>query len=168
MRKFGIKIVVVVLLLASTLAILSGCGSAQLAKPTPQGGVASFKVTGSCDISISKDTVTVSGETDIMDGAYINISVVAQDGMTIDTVNLVKSGNKISQTFTMGDKYKDAGRIKGYISCAPTLYGKQTDAVFSSYGKKFEYIIADKDNYLWQSDGIIILFGSDMIDVPAK
>lgn len=166
MRKSSLKIIVMVLCLAAAAALFSGCGSVQLAKPTPRGGVASFSITGSCDISIEGNVLTVSGETNIMDGAFINVSVMGQNGMTVDSVNIVKSGDSISQKFEISDKYKDIVKIKGYITCAPTQYGKHPDEVYNSYGEQFEYITASTDNYIWGKDGIVVLFDSEMIDVP--
>ncbi len=51
-----------------------GCGAVTLAKPTPASGVPTYKVTGSCDIAINGDIVTVSGKTDLDPGVLINIS----------------------------------------------------------------------------------------------
>jgi hypothetical protein len=165
MRKFSFKIMVLVLTLAAAAAVFSGCGTVQLEKPKALEGVPTFPVTGSCEIAIKGNVINVSGETDLMDGTFINISVVAQNGMTLDSATIVKSGNSISSDFALTDKYEGVKKIKGYITCAPTLYGKQPDNVYKNYGNTFEYIETDKENYIWEKDGIIILFGSDMVDL---
>ncbi len=165
MQKVSFKIIVLVLAIAAAAAVFSGCGTVQLEKPKALEGVTTFPVTGSCEIEVKGSVVTVSGETDIMDGAFINISVIAQNGMTIDSVTIVKSGNRITQDFALSDKYEGASKVKGYITCAPALYGRQPDNVYKNYGDTFEYIEADEENYIWGKEGIIVLFGSDMAEL---
>ncbi|MGE5496212.1 MAG: hypothetical protein ACM3S4_13020 [Burkholderiales bacterium] len=168
MRKISFKIVALMLCLAAAVAVFSGCGTVTLAKPTPLPGVPTYKITGSCEIAINGDVVTVSGKTDLDSGALINISVVAQNGMTIDSVTVTqnKANDTISADFNIAGKTSGVEKIVGYISCAPTLYGSQTDGVYQKYGKKFEYIEADNKNLIWGNDGNVVAFASDMIDLP--
>ncbi|MGI5850161.1 MAG: hypothetical protein ACOX8Q_08905 [Christensenellales bacterium] len=166
MRKFSVKISVVCLCLALSVAILAGCGSVSLSKPTPLADVPTYPVTGKCDIVVNGDTITVLGQTDLMNGVFLNISVVAQNGMTVDSVTITKNGDQVSQDFKITDKYENVDSIIGYITCAPTLYGNQPENVDKIYGDNFEYIEATKDNSVWNSDGVIVLFASDMTELP--
>jgi hypothetical protein len=168
MRKISFKIVALMLCLAATVAVFSGCGAVTLAKPTPLPGVPTYKVTGSCDIAINGDIVTVSGKTDLDPGVLINISVVGQNGMTIDSVTITqsKANDTISADFNIAGKTNGVEKIVGYITCAPTLYGNQPEGVHQKYGKKFEYVEADNNNLIWGNDGNVVAFASDMIDLP--
>jgi hypothetical protein len=166
MRKISFKIVVLMLCLATAVTMFSGCGAVALAKPTPLAGVPTYKVTGNCDIAINGDIVTVSGKTDIDSGAILNISVLGQNGMTIDSANITQSSANapISADFNISGKTNGVEKLVGYITCASTLYGKQTDAIYQKYGKKFEYVEADNSEYVWGNDGTVVTFASEMID----
>ena len=165
MRK-NVKIVVLVLCLVTIGALFGGCGGASLPKPTPLPDVPTYAVTGRCEIALNGNVITVSGETDLMDGVFLNISLIAQNGMVVDSVTIIKSGDQVSEDFQISDKYDDVISVVGYITCAPTLYGNQPENVDAVYGDKFEYIEATKDNAVWNGDGVIVLFASDMINLP--
>jgi uncharacterized protein YuzE len=107
---------------------------------------------------------------DVDPGAIINIAVVGQNGITIDSVNITqKSANEqVSADFNIAGKVSGVEKVVGYITCAPSLYGKQTEAIYQKYGKKFEYMTADDSNYIWGNDSIVVLFASDMVELPKK
>ncbi len=167
MRKISFKIVALILCLAAAVTVFSGCGAVTLAKPTPLAGVPTYKITGSCEIAINGDVVTVSGKTDVDPETLINISVVGQNGMTIDSVTIAqnKANDTVSADFNIAGKTNDVEKIVGYITCASTLYGKQTEPIYQKYGKKFEYLEADNSNLIWGNDGTVVTFASDMIDL---
>jgi hypothetical protein len=130
-------------------------------------GATEVKVTGSCDLAINGDTVTVSGETDMMPGALVYVSVESQDGFTLSSakLNLGEDG-KISQDFTMSaDKYDDTvTAVMGHITCASHLYGAQPAGAYEKYGDKFENI-ALSDNLIWNSKGCFVVFASEMVEL---
>jgi hypothetical protein len=147
--------------------LLSGCGAAAIARPTPDPGAQLVKITGSCDITVNGNVITVSGTTNIMDGAMIYISVLGQNGMTLDKATIKKSGDQISQNFTMDDKYEKINAITGFITCAPRLYGTQDD-LYKTYGNKFENIDAPNDNYQWDNEGKVIIFQSKQLIIHGE
>jgi hypothetical protein len=124
-------------------------------------------VDGSCEIAVNGDKITVSGETNVMDGAMLHISVVSQDGMIVDYVKMTKSGDQISQDFMItSEKYDDTVKaVTGYITCAPTLYGQQPQAIYDAYGKKFENLDAPEGEMVWNGDGVVVVFGSESVDL---
>ena len=144
----------------------AGCGSTLLTRPQPLAGVPTHLITGECEISVDGEQITVSGTTDIMDGAQIHVSVVAQNGMVIDHNIFTKNGDEISRTFTISaDKYEGVKQITGYITCAPSMYGAQPQNVIDAYGKKFEQIDVETKDNIWNNDGIVVLFASETIDI---
>lgn len=161
MRKLNFKIFLV-LFVVIIAASFSACSSPVLSRPLPSPGVTTIKINGSCDISINNNVVTVSGQTDIMDGAILQIAVLGQNGMTLDSVIITKSGDQISHDFTITDKYKGVTAVTGFITCMPKLYGNQPDAVYKAYGNKFENVDAAQ----WNAEGNIIIFQSKTIDLP--
>jgi hypothetical protein len=170
MRKNSFKILVLVLCLAAAVTLFSGCGAVTLAKPSQLPNVPIYKITGNCDIAINGDVATVSGKIDVDPETLINISVIGQNGMTIDSVTVAQknANEQLSADFNLAGKTNGVEKVVGYITCAPSLYGKQKDAVYQKYGKKFEYMTADDSNYIWGNDGIAVLFASKMIDLPKK
>lgn len=157
-RKFA-----VVAMILLSVVLLSACGASAITRPVPTVGAAMVSVSGSCEIALEDGFITVSGETDIMDGALIHLSIVSQDGMIVDSVKFTKNGDAVSHRFTVtADKYDDSiMKVTGFITCAPSLYGAQPEGVYNVYGKDFENIEGD---FLWNNDGIIILFASEMVD----
>ena len=166
MHRVKYKVFAAVISLGIIVMALAGCGAASVERPEALAGAPTFEVTGSCDISVDGDTVTVSGETNIVDGALIDISVVGQNGMVIDNETVTKSGDTFSKTFTItGEKYDGIQSIVGYITFAPKTFGNQPDAVYRTYGDDFEYIDAGEGNYIWDKNGIIVMFASDMVSL---
>jgi hypothetical protein len=113
------------------------------------------------------DTNTVKGETTILNGAMLHISLVSQDGMIVDFVTMTKQSDSISQDFKItSDKYDDTVKtVTGYIACAPSLYGEQLPAIYSAYGKQFENVEAPEGDLVWNSNGVVIVFGSESIEL---
>ena len=166
MQKVKYKSFAVIVCIGVLVIMLAGCGSVSLPRPEALEGAPTFEVTGSCDISIDGDVITVSGETDIMDGALIDISVVGQDGMVIEHEKITKSGDTMSHEFVITDElYSGVDSVVGYITFAPKTFGNQLDAVYETYGDDFEYIDAGEGNYIWDKNGIIVLFASEMVQL---
>lgn len=162
-KRFKIYGVAVMVLLAA--ALLAGCGAPALPRPTPSAGAAPVRVSGSCEITVGDGVITVSGETDIMDGALMHVSVVSQAGMIVDSVTFTKNGDTVSKDFSITPaKYDETvQKVAGYITCAPSLYGAQPQSVYDAYGKKFENI---DSGFVWNNDGVVVLFGSKIVDLP--
>lgn len=160
MQKNRTKIVLFILCVILITTVFSGCsGGASL--PMPTAGGLKIPVTGNCEMVLNEGVITVSGQTDLMDGVLLNVSVVAQDGMVIDSVTFIKNGDEISQDFQItAEKYDGVKSIIGYITCSPS---KQTEAVYAAYGEKFASI--ELSDFVWDKDGIVVLFGSEMIDL---
>ncbi len=167
MQKKRFKIIAAVMMALVFTVAAAGCGAAVVTKPQMTANATAVKVEGTCQIEVNGDTITVKGETNIMDGAMLHISVVSQDGMIVDFVKMTKQGDSISQDFKItSDKYDDTVQaVTGYIACAPSLYGTQPDAVYNAYGKKFENVEAPEGDLVWNSNGVVIVFGSDSADL---
>lgn len=168
MRKKSFKIISLSLFLMIAAFILSGCSVPQLARPIPATGAPSYDITGECSISVSGNTITVSGRTNFDPSVLLNISVIGQNGMTIDSANITlkEAGEQISHDFTINEKYEGVNKVVGYIACAPTQYGNQPEGIYQKYGKKFECIKTDNKNYIWNNNGVVVLFASDMVVLP--
>jgi len=146
--------------------LLAACGEASISRPQPKVDAVMVKVTGSCDINISDEIITVSGQTDIEKGAVIHVSVVSQSGAVIDHQIITKDSDDIKCVFEKTqDKYGDISQVTGYITFAPSRYGKQSDAIYSVYGEKFENIEYDKESVVWDNSGIIVLFASETLSI---
>lgn len=167
MQKTRFKIIVTAVMLILLVAISAGCGSVTISKPEMAENATAVSVDGSCQISVNGDKITVSGETNILDGALLHISVVSQDGMIVDYVTMTKNGDSFSHDFTItSDKYDDTIKvITGYITCAPTLYGQQPQAVYDAYGDDFENVEPPEDDLVWNRDGVVIVFGSESVEL---
>ncbi len=165
MLKRYVKIISAVMAVIIISALLAGCGSADLSKPKMKEGAVTVPVKGSCDISVENGKITVSGETDLLPGSILYVSVEAQNGMTLSYVKMTKGdANTVSHEFTINEKYDDSVKtVTGHISCAPTLYGKHAEIVYETYGDKFENIVTEDDSLVWNSNGVIVVFASDAV-----
>ncbi len=165
MQKKRFKIIAAIMMALVVTVCAAGCAAPVVNKPQMTAGATAVKVTGSCTTEVNGDTITVKGETDIMDGAVLNISVVSQDGMIVDKVNVTKQGDSISQEFKItSDKYDDTiKQVTGYIACAPSLYGAQPKEVIDAYGSKFENVQAPDGDIVWNNNGVVIVFGSESV-----
>jgi hypothetical protein len=166
MLKKYVKIIAIVMVAVMITMLIAGCGNADLSKPKMKEGAVEVPVKGSCDMVVEDGVITVSGETDLLAGSILYISVEAQNGMTLDYVKMTKGdANAVSHKFNMNEKYDDSVKtITGHISCAPTLYGKHADIVYETYGDKFENIVSE-DNLVWNSNGVIMVFASDTVEL---
>ncbi len=155
-----------VLMIAITVIMLAACGETKLSRPQPKVDAVMVKVSGSCDIAISGDVITVSGQTNIEKGALIHVSVVNQSGIVIDYKTITNDSDNLSCDFQKTqDKYGDTKQITGYITFAPVRYGKQTEEIYEIYGEEFENIEYIKENVIWDSKGIIVLFASETLNL---
>ena len=165
LKKYSKIFAVISTVILLTMA-LAGCGGGRtLQKPAMQEGAVAVEVTGSCDIKLENGVITVSGETNLMNGAIVYISVEAQNGITLDSRKSIVGGESISEDFVVsGDKYDDSVKtITGHITCAPRLYGNQNPDILNVYGSKFENIQSE-GNLIWDSTGCFVVFGSKTID----
>lgn len=148
------------------LMALAGCGGGGTVKPPAmKEGATPVTVSGSCELTIDGDTITVSGETDILPGSLVCVSVESQSGMTLDSAVIPVEGKKISQQFKITEDKYDEGVVSviGHITFSPRLYGTQSTAVYEKYGTKFENIKPDGKNVLWDSNGNIVVFASEPV-----
>ena len=160
-----VKIIAVLISVIILTTVLAACGSASIPKPTVSGEVTTVEITGSCELKVDGTKVTVSGETSFMTGTIIYISVVAQSGMELSSAKVSQSEDgKVEAVFEMTNEYKseDTTSITGFITIAPTKYGKQTDSVYTEYGSKFELISNDT---VWNKDGNVVTFASEPYDL---
>ncbi len=168
LKKYS-KIFVVMAAVLMTMVLMAGCmggGGGTLKKPVMSDDAVAVEVTGSCDMKMENGIITVSGESDILDGSILYISIEAQNGMTLDAVKVTKLPNEpISHDFVISDdKYDDSVKtITGHISIAPRLYGTHADIVYETYGNKFENIVSE-GNLVWDTGGSVVVFASETID----
>lgn len=164
MRKKSVKWLAGALSALLIIAALAGCGKvSSLPRPTPDPSLSIQNVAGSCSISRDGNVITVWGTTDFMNGAQIDVSVVAQNGMVIDHITIQKTQDEISQQFTVTDeKYGDVVDMKGYITIAPSYYGSQPSEVYAAYGRKFQNI-GNTQDVVWNNEGVILVFASDWL-----
>ncbi|MGI5918198.1 MAG: hypothetical protein ACOX8N_00860 [Christensenellales bacterium] len=163
-KCFKITAVVAALILVVALA---GCGGGTLKPPAMQEGATPVTVTGSCEMTIDGDTITVSGEIDVLPGSLVCVSVESQSGITLDSAVVTVEGKKISQQFKITEDKYDEGvvSVTGHITFSPRQYGTQPEEVYKKYGTRFENIKPDGKNVLWNSNGNIVVFASEMIDL---
>ncbi len=172
MRKRSFKIISLCLFLLVSVFALPACSAPQLTRPTPDPSTTPeiCDITGECSIAINGNTITVSGKTNFDKDVILNVSVEGQDGMTLDSVIIkqINPNEPISQDFTIDEKYDKTKvtKVIGHITCAPTQFGKQDTGILQKYGQKFECIKTDNKNYLWTNDGVVVVFASDMIELP--
>jgi len=164
-KCFKITAVAAVLVLVMALA---GCGGgAALKPPAMKEGAVPVTVTGSCELTIDGDTITVSGEMDVPPQSLLRVSVESQSGITLDSDVIIFEGKKISREFKITeDKYGEGVvSIIGHITFSPRQYGKQPEEVYEKYGTKFENIRPDGINVLWNTNGNFVMFASEMVDL---
>ena len=162
-KYFKITAVAAALMLVMALA---GCGGGGTVKPPAmKEGAVAVTVSGSCGLTIDGDTITVSGETDILPGSLVCVSVESQSGMTLDSAVVAVEGKKISREFKITEDKYDEGVVSviGHITFSPRLYGTQSTAVYEKYGTKFENIKPDGKNVLWDYNGNIVVFASEQV-----
>ncbi len=166
MHNFIIKRLAAVLAVILCVAALAGCGqAASLKPPTHSDGVQVTTITGSCAITKDGNVYTVSGSIDVMNGTYIDVSVVAQNGMILAHNTILKSDTPISESFTLTDEQMEGVvDVKGYICCAPSYYKKQPSEVYDAYGKKFENLTAADGSMIWNNEGNVLTFASDWLN----
>ena len=166
MRNLRLFKCVAVTVAALIMVMMAGCGSAVLTRPQPLAGVQTYLVTGNCEIAVEDGQIIVSGETDILDGAQIHVSVVAQNGMVLDYTVFTKTDDVFSRSFVITDeKYEGTEQVTGYITCAPSTYGAQPQNVIDAYGKQFEQVDVETKDNIWNNNGVIIIFASETIDL---
>lgn len=167
MRKISFKIASVSLFLITMVFVLSACAAPQITKPTPDPSSTAkiYDITGECSISIKDKKITVSGKTNFDPNVKLNVSVVGQNGMTIDFTDIIltQANEQVSHDFIIDDRYSGVKKVVGYITCSPV---GQTDETHQKYGRKFEYIKTDNNNYIWDNNGVVVLFASEMAELP--
>ena len=160
-----IKIIAVLVSIIILTGVLAACGSAVIPKPTVTGEVTKVEITGSCNMKVEGNKITVYGETSFMTGTIVYISVVAQSGVELSFAKVAQpEDGKVEAVFEMTDKEytDDVKTITGFITIAPSKYGKQNENVYKEYGSKFELISNDT---VWNKDGNIIVFSSEPYDL---
>lgn len=194
MKRFKYKTIAALLLTVAVVMLLAGCGGGAIPKPEPQGKPNYIPVNGECVLEKNGNELIVTGSTDLINDSILYISVHSQDGMELDGVKITKTDDNISQTFVISNKYSDVSKVYAFITCAPKLYGKQSDDVYKAYGENFEYIdnpavvIKDEDGnpitqtvkdedgndierevkrskFQWNNEGLIVTFMSEPIDM---
>lgn len=161
MRK--IKLIAATASIVILLVVLAGCGSSAIPKPTPQAeeGIQAVEVTGYCEITVEDSAIKVTGETNLKTGTLMEISIVAQNGMEIESTTITKAGDDAFEAvFQMsGDKYgENVKAITAFVTAGPKTPKKQSGEVLKVYGSKFEQIT---NTAIWNKDGNIVTFSSE-------
>ena len=165
MRNIHIKRLTALIAMALCVVALVGCGqAASLQRPTPTAGAVTVPVSGTCTISEDNGVITVTGTLDVMNGAWIDVSIVAQNSAILSHSTFQKTDEPISLQFTLTEEQMEGVvDIQGFICCAPSYYHKQSDEVYAAYGKKFENITALDENVVWTNEGVILVVASDWL-----
>lgn len=157
MKKIGIVLSIIVLI----SVIFAGCSSAsaEVAKPQPSEGAETFAPEGSCDAALNGGVLTVTGESNLMDGTNGIVSVLGFDGITLEEQKFTQQGGSVSFDFEVADDWPDT--VYGYIAYSTQQGDKQPKEVTAVYGKKFENL--DGPNVIWDLKGVVAIFQSDAV-----
>ncbi|WP_147554014.1 hypothetical protein [Christensenella timonensis] len=152
-----------ILLLAVTMVaafIFSGCNGAQeIKRPEPDG--TTTEATGSCQAVLNGDTLTVSGETNLMDGTNGIISVLNANGITLEQQKITKNGDNLTWDFKVVDEWPEV--VYGFITFDTQKADGQPDEVKKAYGNKFQNLTGK--HTIWDQKGVIAVFQSEEVKV---
>jgi len=160
-KRIAAAIIVVIISL-----LAAGCGAAELTRPNASAEVDQIEVSGSCAIEKQDGRIIVSGTTDLMDGVILAVTLNSPTGEEFAKRVFAKSGDDISEEFTIGADTAWPDAVHGFIICAPEQYGKQPDYVTQNYGKKFENLVGDV--VIWGAEGVIVAIPSPALSLSAK
>jgi len=155
------KITAIVLLCAILTLLLAGCGAGPVNKPAMKSGAAAFTVTGSCQAVLNGSTLTVSGTSNIEDGAMATISVYSASGSMVEIVNVAKSGDNLKHDFTVTSKWPDA--VYGFVTFDTYQAGTQPQKILDLYGSQFENL--QGSSTVWDTHGVAAVFQSELVKI---
>ncbi len=157
------KIIVTIVLIVVLASVLAGCGGnvTQIARPKVEEGAQMFEVTGSCKAVLNGSVLTVSGETNLMDGTNGVISVMGSGGALLDSVKLQKQGNNLTADFAVQADWPET--VYGFLTFDTQKADTQLKEVREVYGNKFENLSGP--NVVWNQKGCVATFQSEPVKV---
>lgn len=164
------KLIVFVAVLVAAMAFLTGCsayggggcgGTAQISRPTPSEGAATFAVEGECTAELNGNVLMVKGSTNLMDGTNGVVSVLASNGESLAEQKVTQQSGEISVEFPVEDDWTDI--VYGFITFDTQQGDKQPSEVTDAYGKKFQNLTGD--SVIWNTKGISVVFQSESVAV---
>ena len=156
------KLVLLLVIIITAVTIFAGCGGAQeIKRPKPEEGKITVEVTGSCEAVLNGDTLTVSGQTNLMDGTNGIISVLNANGITLEQQKITKNGDNLTWDFKVTEEWPEV--VYGFITFDTQKSDGQPSEVKEAYGSKFQNLTG-KDT-IWDQKGVIVIFKSDEITV---
>ena len=157
------KITAVMLMMILSVAVLSACGSTQLARPSMAEGATAVDVSGTCEATLDGDVLKVTAKTtNLDDGVIGRISVASYDGRVLEKKVITKSGDNLSAEFTVGSDWPET--VYCFYVADPSEDGRQLDAVYEKYGKKFENMQGDQ--VIISANGLALTLRSEKIEIP--
>ena len=156
------KITAIMLIMILSVAVLSACGSSELVRPSMAEGATAVDVSGTCEATLEGDVLKVTATTNLDDGVIGRISVASYDGRVLEKKAITKSGDNLSAEFTVGSDWPET--VYCFYVADPSEDGRQTDAVYEKYGKKFENMQGDQ--VIISANGLALTLRSEKIDIP--
>ncbi len=154
------KLVLLLMVTIAAALIFTGCNGAQEIKRPAADGTTT-EATGSCKAVLNGDTLTVSGETNLMDGTNGIISVLNANGIMIEQQKITKNGDNLTWDFKKTDEWPEV--VYGFITFDTQKSDGQPDAVKNAYGNKFQNLTGE--HTIWDQKGVIVVFQSDEVKV---
>ncbi len=159
MKKKLILLLVIVLV---TVTVFAGCGGAvEIKRPEPDKDIPVFNVTGSCKAELNGNVLTVSGQTNLMDGTNGIIGVYSSDGTRVDQKKFTKQGDNLTAEFEVKVDWPET--VYGNIMFDTQKSDGQPDEVKKTYGKHFQNL--DGEGIIWDKNGNIVIFQSEAVTI---
>jgi hypothetical protein len=158
-RKQIILVTILALAVMMTTGCIGGGGGAIEAPAGAPNGAVMAPITGSCMVEVASGKVIVSSDADIMDGAFVVLSVNAMDSDTLAETVIVKNGDNLKAEFAIEDDWGD--EVYGFVVMSPELNGKQAEHILAIYGEHFEKVEAD--NMIYNKKDYMYVVMSDKI-----
>ena len=155
------------LVLAVLMIFVTGCAaSGAIAKPSPEQDKEILTVEGSC-AAVLKDEGTVlnvTGTANLMDGTNGVISVLSADGTKLDEHRFTQAGEDVDWDFEVGSDWPAV--VYSFISYGTQNMDPQPGEVTAVYGRRFQNL--DGPNVIWDTKGVIAVFQSEEVEIPAR
>ena len=152
---------ILIILAAVLLLALAGCAAGDLKAPAADEGVTPQKVSGTCTLTRSGDTLRVSAHLDLMDGVNLRFALDAYDGKSLAEATYLKAGDDLYAEFAIDPKWE--GKVYGSVICEPDSIRAQAKEVTAAYGKRFQNITGD--DVIFNAQGNIFVIQSEPLDL---
>lgn len=157
--KKAFKITFILTFVLILAVAFSACGSRTITRPGMTGNA--VEVTGTCAISKTAGGVTVSAETNLVDGTKGRVSVGTPEGKVLAKQAVEIKDGKASYEFAIGEDW--GTEVVGFFVASPSQDGEQTEAVYGVYGSKFENM--QGEYVIWDSSSVMMAINSAEIDL---